>query len=147
MLPKHRRMASSDRNPQESQDEPKSQEDVPACQSCRKKKARCSRAQPCAECTRSNVDCVYDERRMKPGLRAGAVDQLYRRVETLENMFLGQELLWQQMWKTEHPDASLRDCSDGSTTIENLAQRRQKLKSVLLNASSNLARATSVDMM
>lgn len=75
---------------------------------------------------------------MKPGLRAGAVDQLYRRVETLENMFLGQELLWQQMWKTEHPDAPIPDCSEGSTTIENLAQRREKLKSVLLNASSNI---------
>ncbi|CAG8250258.1 unnamed protein product [Penicillium salamii] len=141
MLPKDRRMASSDRNPQESQDEPKSQEDVPACQSCRKKKARCSRAQPCAECTRSNVDCVYDERRMKPGLRAGAVDQLYRRVETLENMFLGQEILWQQMWKTENPDGLLLDRSDRSTTIENLAQRREKLKSVLLNASSNLGQS------
>lgn len=73
---------------------------------------------------------------MKPGLRAGAVDQLYRRVETLENMFLGQELLWQQMWKTEHPNASLPDSSEVPTTIANLAQRRDKLKSTLLHASA-----------
>lgn len=44
-----------------------------------------------------NVPCVYDNRRLKPGLRAGAVDQLYRRIETPENMFLGQEMLWQQV--------------------------------------------------
>ncbi|KAJ5753666.1 uncharacterized protein N7511_007819, partial [Penicillium nucicola] len=136
--PKHKRMASANGNHQESRDAAKSQEDVPACQSCRKKKARCSRAQPCSECIRFNIDCVYDERRMKPGLRAGAVDQLYRRVETLENMFLGQELLWQQMWKTDHPNASLPGSSEEVTTIANLAQRREKLKSALLDASSSL---------
>ena len=78
---------------------------------------------------------------MKPGLRAGAVDQLYRRVETLENMFLGQELLWQQMWKTEHPDASFPDCNSAPTSIEDLAQRRERLKSVLLNASSDIGQS------
>jgi hypothetical protein len=128
-------MASANGNHQESRDAAKPQEDVPACQSCRKKKARCSRAQPCSECIRFNIGCVYDERRTKPGLRTGAVDQLYRRVETLENMFLGQELLWQQMWKTEHPNASLPNSSVEPTTIANLAQRREKLKSTLLDAS------------
>ncbi|KAK1848869.1 C6 transcription factor [Colletotrichum chrysophilum] len=70
----------------------------PACQSCRKKKARCSRRQPCSACVRYNVECVYDDRRSKPGLRTGAVENLSQRVATLENMFLGQGVLWQQVF-------------------------------------------------
>jgi malate synthase len=123
-------------NGQEPQDAPKPHEDVPACQSCRKKKARCSREQPCSECIRFNVDCVYDERRMKPGLRAGAVDQLYRRIETLENMFLGQEILWQTMWRTLYPNDSLPEPSERPANITSLAQRREELKFALLQASS-----------
>lgn len=126
------------KNGQEPQDACKPDEDVPACQSCRKKKARCSREQPCSECTRFNVDCVYDERRMKPGLRAGAVDQLYRRIETLENMFLGQEILWQTVYKTLYPNIALPELGEQPTNIENLAQRREELKCTLLQASSSL---------
>ncbi|KAL5348699.1 hypothetical protein ACLOAV_006117 [Pseudogymnoascus australis] len=44
------------------------------------------------------VDCVYDDRKMKPGLRTGVVEKLNQRVVTLENMFLGQGVLWQQVW-------------------------------------------------
>ncbi|OBT41687.1 hypothetical protein VE00_07803 [Pseudogymnoascus sp. WSF 3629] len=74
------------------------EDDGPACQPCRKKKARCSRKQPCSHCVRFNVDCVYDDRKMKPGLRTGVVEKLNQRVVTLENMFLGQGVLWQQVW-------------------------------------------------
>ncbi|RFU26847.1 hypothetical protein B7463_g9503, partial [Scytalidium lignicola] len=45
------------------------------------------------------IDCVYDERRSKPGLRTGAVESLSQRVAALENMFLGQGVLWQQVFK------------------------------------------------
>ncbi|OJJ95613.1 hypothetical protein ASPACDRAFT_1859870 [Aspergillus aculeatus ATCC 16872] len=69
-----------------------------ACQSCRRKKTKCDREQPCAQCTRFNTICLYDDCRSKPGLRAGAVERLQQRVDTLENMFLGQGLLWQKMW-------------------------------------------------
>ncbi|RAH71314.1 putative C6 transcription factor [Aspergillus aculeatinus CBS 121060] len=69
-----------------------------ACQSCRRKKTKCDREQPCAQCTRFNTICLYDDCRSKPGLRAGAVERLQQRVDTLENMFLGQSLLWQKMW-------------------------------------------------
>ncbi|KAL0937713.1 uncharacterized protein CTRU02_207444 [Colletotrichum truncatum] len=74
--------------------------DGPACQSCRKKKARCSRRQPCSACVRYSVECVYDDKRSKPGLRTGAVENLSQRVATLENMFLGQGVLWQQVFNT-----------------------------------------------
>ncbi|KAL4791613.1 fungal-specific transcription factor domain-containing protein [Aspergillus venezuelensis] len=80
-----------------------SDDDIPACQSCRRKKARCSREQPCSQCVRFNTDCIYDDRKLKPGLRAGAVDALSRRIETLENMFLGQGVLWREMWEGLYP--------------------------------------------
>ncbi|KAJ5699743.1 hypothetical protein N7536_002756 [Penicillium majusculum] len=138
MPPTSSQTESVDTNGQEPQDASKFHEDLPACQFCRKKKSRCSRTQPCVECTRSGVECVYDERRMKPGLRTGAMDQLYRRMETLENMFLGQEFLWQQMWKTMYPNEALSASNERSTNIEDLARRRDELKSALLRSSSSL---------
>lgn len=75
---------------------------------------------------------------MKPGLRTGAMDQLYRRMETLENMFLGQEFLWQQMWKKMYPNEALSASNERSTNIEDLARRRDELKSALLRSSSSL---------
>ncbi|CRL30077.1 Fungal transcriptional regulatory protein, N-terminal [Penicillium camemberti] len=138
MPPTSSQTESVDTNGQEPQDTSKFHEDLPACQFCRKKKSRCSRTQPCVECTRSGVECVYDERRMKPGLRTGAMDQLYRRMETLENMFLGQEFLWQQMWKTLYPNEALSASNERSTNIEDLARRRDELKSALLRSSSSL---------
>ncbi|RFU81205.1 zn2 cys6 dna-binding [Trichoderma arundinaceum] len=71
----------------------------PACQLCRRKKARCSRQQPCDQCLKYHFECVYDERKAKPGVRMGAIEHLTQRVTTLENMFLGQGVLWQQVWK------------------------------------------------
>ncbi|RYP24653.1 hypothetical protein DL766_007236 [Monosporascus sp. MC13-8B] len=47
----------------------------------------------------AHVECVYDEKTAKPGMRAGAIESLNQRVATLENMFLGQGLLWQQVWR------------------------------------------------
>ncbi|KAF9879358.1 hypothetical protein CkaCkLH20_02901 [Colletotrichum karsti] len=44
------------------------------------------------------VECLYDDKRSKPGLRTGAVESLSQRVATLENMFLGQGVLWQQVF-------------------------------------------------
>jgi hypothetical protein len=74
---------------------------------------------------------------MKPGLRAGAVDQLCRRIETLENMFLGQEMIWQQMWQMLCPDTSFPEALKQPSTIPDLAVRREKLKSSLLLAASS----------
>lgn len=124
-------------NGPELQEAAKPEEDIPACQLCRKKKARCNRAQPCAQCMRFNVPCVYEDRHTKPGLRAGAVDQLCRRIETLENMFLGQEMIWQQMWQLLCPNTSIPEPLTRTSTISDLAVRREQLKSSLLLAASS----------
>lgn len=129
---------AAEANDHETQESSKPEEDVPACQLCRKKKARCNRAQPCTQCIRFNVPCVYDDRNMKPGLRAGAVDQLCRRIETLENMFLGQEMIWQQMWQALCPNTSLPERIQRSSTSPELEKRREELKSSLLLARSSL---------
>ncbi|KAI0156897.1 fungal-specific transcription factor domain-containing protein [Xylariaceae sp. FL1272] len=44
------------------------------------------------------LECIYDEKKSRPGMRAGAIEHLTQRVATLENMFLGQGLLWQEIW-------------------------------------------------
>ena len=31
------------------------------CHMCRKRKVRCSKTQPCSNCQRADIDCVYDE--------------------------------------------------------------------------------------
>jgi hypothetical protein len=69
-------------------------DDGPACQSCRRRKSRCSKQQPCEQCERLDVECTYDERR-RPGFKTGAIEALSQRVANLENMFLGQALLLQ----------------------------------------------------
>ena len=69
-------------------------EDGPACQSCRRRKSRCSKQQPCEQCERLQVECLYDERR-RPGFKTGAIESLSQRLANLEQMFLGQSLLLQ----------------------------------------------------
>ncbi|GAA91828.1 C6 transcription factor [Aspergillus luchuensis IFO 4308] len=95
---------------------------------------------------RSDVVCVYDDRRTKPGLRAGAVDQLYRRVETLENMFLGQEMLWQQMWQSLFPNTEPPRClAKGTTAATTLAERREQLKSSVLDSAKLATKRSSTE--
>lgn len=69
----------------------------PACQACRKKKAKCSRETPCSQCVKNGAPCVYDKDKGKPGMKPGAIERLTRRLDALENMFLGQGLLWQHV--------------------------------------------------
>ncbi|KAM0418616.1 hypothetical protein ACHAPT_012419 [Fusarium lateritium] len=46
---------------------------------------------------RLGANCVYDGGKMKPGLRTGAVESLSQRLTALENMFVGQGIMWQQI--------------------------------------------------
>ncbi|KAL1968631.1 hypothetical protein VTN77DRAFT_1457 [Rasamsonia byssochlamydoides] len=64
-------------------------EEIPACQSCRRRKLRCSRETPsCSQCSRLSCPCVYDRKKQKPGLKSGAVESLNRRLEVLERILL-----------------------------------------------------------
>ena len=108
----------------------------PACQACRKKKAKCSRQTPCSQCTRNGVACVYDKDKAKPGMRAGAIERLTQRLDNLENMFLGQGVLWQSIWKSLQvneghcphftpPSSDLSECTQQlRQTLQTLGRKR-----------------------
>lgn len=133
-------MGTRGKQPQPQQADNKSDDEIPACQSCRRKKARCSREQPCSQCVRFNATCVYDDKKLKPGLRAGAVDSLSRRIDTLENMFLGQEILWKQMWETLHPESKFPgtaiDTLGGPEAPDSMYARQQGLRRSLLQVAA-----------
>ncbi|KOS18591.1 putative transcriptional regulatory protein [Escovopsis weberi] len=81
--------ASSDsrRSPGDNEGSPPP-DDLPACLSCRRRKSRCSRERPsCAQCTKIGAECQYVVKQ-KPGIKAGAVDSLGRRLEVLEQIML-----------------------------------------------------------
>ncbi|KAL3419811.1 hypothetical protein PVAG01_08309 [Phlyctema vagabunda] len=69
------------------------EEEGPACWSCRRRKTKCSRQQPCNQCSKLNCECLYEETRERPGLKTGAVEALNKRVSMLEQMFLGQGII------------------------------------------------------
>ncbi|KAM0275863.1 hypothetical protein ACHAQH_007335 [Verticillium albo-atrum] len=56
-----------------------------ACNCCRKRKLRCSREVPaCQQCRKTGSECVYETKRAKPGMKAGAIENLHRRLDALE---------------------------------------------------------------
>ncbi|OBT74496.1 hypothetical protein VF21_06913 [Pseudogymnoascus sp. 05NY08] len=72
----------------------------PACRECRRRKLGCSKELPtCKECRRLGAGCVY-EAREKPGLKPGAVENLNRRVDRVE------QLLQQLQQHTESAQSS-----------------------------------------
>ncbi|KAI0966733.1 fungal-specific transcription factor domain-containing protein [Xylaria arbuscula] len=107
-------------------------EDIPACHSCRRKKAKCSRTQPCSHCAKQNVECVYDGKKTRPGMRTGALEHLNQRVATLENMFLGQGLLFQELCSQLSQAGAPLVASSHSSPAELLQSRTARLKESLL---------------
>ncbi|KAJ3545293.1 hypothetical protein NM208_g2583 [Fusarium decemcellulare] len=124
----------------------------PSCCSCRKRKAKCSRDQPCTSCAKLGADCVYDHEKMKPGMRQGAIESLNQRLATLENMFVGQGVLWQQIWNSLNQQSGLDSgCSPGSYQATSFQQQSCQVKEHLQHLSSttnalcaNLPRGQSV---
>ncbi|KAF4459573.1 Zn(II)2Cys6 transcriptional activator [Fusarium albosuccineum] len=110
----------------------------PSCCSCRKRKAKCSRDQPCTSCVKLGADCVYDHEKMKPGMRQGAIESLNQRLATLENMFVGQGMLWQQIWNSLNQQSG-RDsgCSPSSHQAASFQQQSYQVKDHLQRLSSS----------
>ena len=55
-----------------------------SCQSCRIKKLKCSRVQPCANCTTRGLDCVFLVPPAQMGSGSGRFKELLERIEKLE---------------------------------------------------------------
>lgn len=103
-----------------------------ACQSCRKRKARCSRQQPCRQCQRLNVECLYDEKRQKPGMRSGAIESLNQRLTALEQMFLGQGILLRPLL-----DQAFKTAEIPAAKIDDLASQTDGLRRHLMSTAQN----------
>lgn len=80
-------------------DVPNGDDEGPACNSCRRRKTKCSREQPCAQCARLDLDCYYNDPRERPGVKTGAIESLNQRLSILEQMFLGQGILLEPILK------------------------------------------------
>ena len=103
------------------------EEDCPACNSCRKRKTKCSRQQPCFNCVRLQVDCIYDESKERPGIKPGTIALLTQRVSILEQMLLGQGILLEPFLERA---AGLHPSGQGS-----LEERAESLKQKYLSAA------------
>ncbi|OAQ58312.1 transcription factor [Pochonia chlamydosporia 170] len=84
-------------------DEAAKSDKIPACQSCRKKKSKCSREYPCSQCVKSG-------NKLKGGIKTGYIERLNRRMDAIEEMFVGQSILFQELLQAE--SISRQDCDD-----------------------------------
>ncbi|KAK5995399.1 Citrinin biosynthesis transcriptional activator ctnR-like protein [Cladobotryum mycophilum] len=92
-----------------------------ACTTCRRKKQKCSREDPCRSCVASNSVCIYEEGQRR-GAKPGYIESLVKRMDTLESLVLGQSLLFApQLTTTNGVTASV------SNLEENLRIVRQQL--------------------
>jgi hypothetical protein len=78
---------------------------------------------------------------MKPGLRTGAVENLSQRVAALENMFLGQGVLWQQVFNSlttiqDELPTGLSSSGDMNINGDILKEYTNRLKGTLSNLST-----------
>ncbi|KAF2850604.1 hypothetical protein T440DRAFT_450619 [Plenodomus tracheiphilus IPT5] len=100
-----------------------------ACNACRKAKLRCSRDRPhCAYCRKTGFDCTYESKRTKPGIKAGAIEIVHRRLDELERRIDEQAI---NNARRDHSsrDASIHGTSDSGANkiLALLAEELPKL--------------------
>ncbi|KAF8861877.1 hypothetical protein BDZ45DRAFT_586331 [Acephala macrosclerotiorum] len=83
------------------------EEEHPACQSCRRRKLKCSRNRPnCSQCLRLEIECLYVPTR-KPGMRSGAIEALNRRLQAVEEIVLQDRSITQAQPSQQETNHSL----------------------------------------
>ncbi|BCS21763.1 Zn(II)2Cys6 transcription factor [Aspergillus puulaauensis] len=96
-----------------------------ACNSCRRRKLRCSRELPaCQHCRKTVSDCHYETTRAKPGMKAGALDNIHRRLDAIERSVGRQQA---RIESFEGEGASPQNDSALHTILSSLAAGLQKL--------------------
>ncbi|KAL4905641.1 hypothetical protein BDW74DRAFT_178009 [Aspergillus multicolor] len=97
-----------------------------ACNSCRRRKLRCSRELPsCQHCRKTASECQYETKRAKPGMKAGALDNIHRRLDAVERTLGKQQAKLESFQEAEIPSG--RD-SAVRTILSSLAAGLQKLE-------------------
>ncbi|KAL3444276.1 fungal-specific transcription factor domain-containing protein [Aspergillus insuetus] len=98
-----------------------------ACNSCRKRKLRCSRELPaCQHCRKSASECTYETKRAKPGMKAGALDNIHRRLDALERSLGKQQATIDNIGSggSHQEDASVQNILSAlATTLQGLSKR------------------------
>ncbi|KAH8885819.1 hypothetical protein GQ53DRAFT_728409 [Thozetella sp. PMI_491] len=127
---------------------PEAENELPSCESCRKRKLKCTRQLPsCAHCMRLEISCVYEQRRNKPGLKSGAVESLNRRLEIVEKAVLGRH--HQTPQPEQWPDQSQPSHVPVLGILTTLAQELHKLNSSITSSGATLTPSgppTTVDV-
>ncbi|OAA58921.1 Transcription factor [Niveomyces insectorum RCEF 264] len=103
-----------------------------ACTRCRRKKQKCSKDDPCRSCAASGSICTYEEGQRR-GAKAGYIESIVKRMETLEAIVLGQSLLLSPLLaqRTTHGDEINSPAAGGleeqlQTVREKLLEQRQQ---------------------
>ncbi|KAF5230067.1 hypothetical protein FANTH_13997 [Fusarium anthophilum] len=110
-----------------------------ACNCCRKRKLRCSRETPiCEHCRRTGQECVYETRRARPGMKAGAIENVHKRLDALERTIANQQKELQNLRAKEASTtqtSSQQEAVDGQSLLSSLAREICKLGYPALTAS------------
>lgn len=94
-----------------------------ACTTCRRKKQKCSKEDPCRSCIASNSVCIYEEGQRR-GAKPGYIETLVKRMDTLEALVLGQSLLL---------SSSLAAQANGTPPPPSLEENLRAVRQQLLN--------------
>ncbi|KAF7547513.1 hypothetical protein G7Z17_g7676 [Cylindrodendrum hubeiense] len=90
-----------------------------ACNACRRRKLRCSREAPaCQHCRKTGCECIYEAKKAKPGMKAGAIENLHRRLgKSFNPLFFPTELPANQQ---RHGDTLERSVARQQTSLDSL---------------------------
>ncbi|KAH7413979.1 fungal-specific transcription factor domain-containing protein [Phaeosphaeria sp. MPI-PUGE-AT-0046c] len=114
---------------------------IPSCDSCRKRKLKCTREQPCCvNCEKFGVACVYEYDRKKPGFKVGAVEGLSRRLEAIERKLdIGQGSELASMRPSSHSPANASQPEVHHESLAPMVDALSSLTKELQNMSSQIA--------
>ncbi|KAF7556183.1 hypothetical protein G7Z17_g1628 [Cylindrodendrum hubeiense] len=99
-------------------------ESVLACNCCRRRKLRCSRELPvCQQCRKTGSECEYKGEKSRPGMKPGAIENIHRRLDSLETSI--EDLRSQPTQRYYGGD--LPSNGAGSSILSLLAQELQRL--------------------
>lgn len=96
-----------------------------SCENCRRSKLKCSRSHPCDKCVTKGIQCIYELSDKKRGPRPGYIDELYRRIDALEHMMLGQALLNNREPALKTPSSLDDAVRDERKRLEELGRNHQ----------------------
>ncbi|VUC23275.1 unnamed protein product [Clonostachys rosea] len=91
-----------------------------SCENCRRGKLKCSRSYPCSKCVQKGLDCVFGQDKRR-GPKPGYVEEIHRRIDVLEQMVLGQSLLFRQRDGSIGSNPS--DTTDFRAIVDNTRKR------------------------